>query len=397
MTSLPVDPSRRRFVRTVAGTTIAAALPLAGCGHFAAAIPDSANAAWTPEPASADPRVRALSWAILAPNPHNRQPWLMELSGDDEIVVRIDTERLLPETDPFGRQIVIGTGAMLGLLDIAAANAGFTTETRYFEDGEFGRIIDARLVARVRFVPGAGNGADAELFPLIPVRRTVKSAYDPARAPDAAFARDLATLSRADGIATEIVTHEASPERAAEVAALVRRAWEIELRDPAAFMESMRLLRVGAKEIDRHRDGISITSPFLVTVDRLGLFDRSEPPPPDSSILTGQIEDFDLEIASTPAYFAMTSRGNGRVDQLEVGKAYVRAQLHATARGLVMHPLSQALQEYAAMAQAYADAQALLGGPGETVQMICRLGYLPEDESLPPASPRRGLDAHLVT
>ena len=140
----PDDPSRRRFVRTVAGTTIAAALPLSGCGHFAAAIPDSANAAW----------------------------------------------------------------------------------------------------------------------------------------------------------------------------------------------ESMRLLRVGAKEIERHRDGISITSPFLVAVERLGLFDRSAPPAPDSSILRGRIEDF--------------------------------------------------------------DAQDLLGRPGETVQMLCRVGYLPPGESMPAASPRRGLDAHLA-
>ena len=121
----------------------------------------------------------------------NRQPWPMEPVGADEIVVRIDTDRLLPETDPFGRRILTGTGAMLGLLDIAAAEA-------------------------------------------------------------------------------------------------------------------------------------------------------------------------------------------------------------ATKRGLVMHPLSRALQEYAAMGAAHADAQALLGGPRETVQMLCRVGHLPPGESSPAAAPRRGLGARLV-
>ena len=39
-------------------------------------------------------------------------------------------------------------------------------------------------------------------------------------------------------------------------------------------MESFKVLRVGASEIAAHRDGLSMTSPMIVALDRLGLFDR---------------------------------------------------------------------------------------------------------------------------
>ena len=44
-------------------------------------------AAWrNPGVGERDPRRWALAHAILAPNPHNRQPWLIDLPGTDEIV-----------------------------------------------------------------------------------------------------------------------------------------------------------------------------------------------------------------------------------------------------------------------------------------------------------------------
>jgi hypothetical protein len=57
--------------------------------------------------------------------------------------------------------------------------------------------------------------------------------------------------------------------------------------------------------------------------------------------------------------------------------------------GLAIHPWSQALQEYDAMADLYAEMRAFLAPPeGETVQMLVRIGY---GEAVPPA-PRRGVE-----
>lgn len=89
----------------------------------------------------------------------------------------------------------------------------------------------------------------------------------------------------------------------------------------------------------------------------------------------------------------MTSDGNERVTQVDSGRAYARVQLAATAHGVVMQPLSQALQEYEEQRATYAAIHALVGAerPAQTVQMWARVG--PAAPATP--SPRRPLDAIL--
>lgn len=160
------------------------------------------------------------------------------------------------------------------------------------------------------------------------------------------------------------------------------------------MLESYHWLRIGAREIAEHRDGISITSPMLVAIDRLGLFDRTKAPGPDDRAVTSQLRDFDAKIATTVGFVWMTSDDNERVTQIAAGRAYARVQLAATAHGVVMHPLQQALQEYAEQAQPHAQIRALVGAerPAQTVQMWARVGFA---EPVGPA-PRRGVDAHIV-
>ena len=83
---------------------------------------------------------------------------------------------------------------------------------------------------------------------------------------------------------------------------------------------------------------------------------------------------------------------NGRPAQIEAGRAYMRVALQATADGLAVQPMSQALQEYPEMAQYYETVHTwLTDGHGERVQMLARLGY---DSAVGPA-PRWPLDTRL--
>jgi hypothetical protein len=126
-------------------------------------------------------------------------------------------------------------------------------------------------------------------------------------------------------------------------------------------MESMKVLRVGPTEIAQHRDGISINEPMVRALAAVGLFDRSKAPGPDDTATTQQIKDFNAKIEATPAFFWMVTDGNDRRTQVNAGRAYVRAQLAATAQGLSMHPLQQALQEYPEQAGPYAAIHRLVG------------------------------------
>ena len=103
-----MNPTRRNVIWTVGGASVA----LAGAGGVFAATrtPHRALAPWDDIAGTAadDVRLDAFRHAILAPNPHDRQPWQIKLAGKDEALIFCDLDRRLPETDPFDRQILIG-------------------------------------------------------------------------------------------------------------------------------------------------------------------------------------------------------------------------------------------------------------------------------------------------
>jgi hypothetical protein len=383
---------RRNFVRLIGdGAIYAATVPLAACSS---GMPDDAVAAWRGPVDEPDLRRWALSYAILAPHSHNLQSWQIELPPGGDIVLRCDPARLLPETDPYARQIMMSHGTFLELLAMAARERGHRAEIVLFPEGPFApERVDARPVARIRLVPDAQAARDP-LFAQVLRRRTNRNVYDADRPVPATAWHAMAEAVRPYPLHFGRIGPDepAALQRQRDVA---REAWRTELVTPRTMMESIRVLRVGSAEISTHRDGISITDPMVVLLDRVGLFDRSRAPAPDSMATRRQIDDFDRSIASTQNFLWMVSDGNDRVTQVNAGRAYARVQLAATAAGAVMQPLQQALQEYPEQAAAYAAIHDLLGArrPAQTVQMWARVGHA---EPVGPA-PRRGLPAQLVS
>jgi hypothetical protein len=382
---------RRRFIRvTSGGVVLAAAGSVAGCAET---LPPEAIAPWRGPGDESDLRRWILSYAILAPHSHNLQSWLVDLRTPDEIVLRCDLARLLPQTDPFSRQIMMSHGTFLELLDIAARQRGQRAEITLFPEGEFGTDkLDQRPVARIRLQPDAAVRPDP-LFAQILQRRTNRSAYDAAQPVPAAAWAAMAEAASTAGLRFGHVGGERADALASH-RAIAAEAWRIELVTPRAMLESLHVMRVGAAEVAQHRDGLTMLDPTVVWLTRLGLFDRSRAPAPDSFAITGQVKDFNRKLESTPAFLWMVSQGNDRAMQVRAGRAYARVQLAATAHGVSMQPLQQALQEYPEQAVPYGEIRRLLDAPApsHTVQMWARVGFAP---AVPPA-PRRGLNAHVI-
>lgn len=383
--------NRRQILRIAGGGFIAAATvtTLSACDS---SLPLEAIAAWQPPADSLDIRRWALSHALLAPHAHNLQSWLVDLDTPDTIVLRMDMTRLLPETDPLSRQLVISQGTFIEVLDLAARQRGYRTEVAMFPEGEYSaKAPDTRPVARIRLVRDAQVQPDP-LFAQVFQRHTHRGEYE-TRTPGSSALQAMRDSVKGLPVTLGLVTRaeEAAMSRHAQIA---MDAWRTELVTPRTLLESYHVLRIGPKEIVQHRDGIAINSPMVRTLNALGLFDRTQASAPDSSEIKSQLERFNAAIKSTPAYFWLSTERNDRTTQLLTGRAYVRAQLAATGQGLSMHPLSQALQEYPEQASHYKAVHQLVGAAerGHTVQMWTRLGHAP---AIGP-SPRRGLAAHLV-
>ena len=371
---------RRRALRLIGGGFVVAATA-PGCSGASG----SARGPWLQAGQYDDIRKRALSYALLAPNPHNLQPWLVKLDGDDSLALHVDVERRLPVTDPFDRQITIGCGAFLELMSIAAAEEGCGVEIVAFPDGEDMRRLDRRAVARVRFVTGIAT-RDA-LFEQILARRSNKTIYQDRDVPDAVLAA-LSGAGRVHQASSSTIGHT---DLAASLRDLTWRAHVRESMTPAANQESVDLMRIGATEVTADPDGIPLEGAMIEVGRRLGMVTREALADPTSSAFQQGLDLYKKMAMSARAFGWISNPNKDRTDQLKAGRAYVRANLQATALDLAIHPWSQALQEYPEMRELYEEAHRLIG-QGERVQMLYRIGYA---KTIKPA-PRRGLQAHLV-
>ncbi|MHA1522864.1 MAG: Acg family FMN-binding oxidoreductase [Alphaproteobacteria bacterium] len=351
------------------GAVIAAA---GGVGFVATRTPTQAIAPWqNPGSLYSDPMRRALSYAILAPNPHNRQPWVVDLQSDTEAVLTCDLDRLLPETDPFSRQIVIGLGCFLELFSIAAAEQGYLADIVYFPQGEVAERLDQRPVAHLSLNRQDGLAGDP-LFAHVLKRHTNRNPYDTSRAiADGVGKRLLRTTQ--DTVRIGITS---GGKRLAALRKLTREAMVAEIKTPEAYQESIDLMRIGRAEIEANPDGIALGGAFLEALNLVGVLTRKNLADPASSAFQIGIDMIDEAAMTSMGFVWITTTDNDRTAQIQAGRAYMRIALQAAADGLAMQPMSQALQEYGAMAPYFKSVHVeLTDQPSERVQMLARLGY----------------------
>jgi hypothetical protein len=355
------------------GSAVAlSAIAAGGTAYVATREPAGAQAPWryAREGGFGEPRIDALAWAILAPSPHNRQPWLFELVGDDTIIVHCDMERLLPHTDPFGRQIVIGFGCMLELLRMAAAQQGYQARVIAFPEGEPQPRLDDRPIARVRFEPG---GVADPLFAQAGARRSNKEVFDTAR--PVALGTLIEMARQCDPHLRVSLTAE--PERIEALRSLTWRAWIREVETRNAYQESIDLMRIGRAEIEASPDGIALPGAMMEVLNRVGFVTRDTLADPHHPAYAQGLSIFEPVIRSAMGYIALVSAANTRHDQLNAGRDWLRLNLAAAGAGIGLHPLSQSLQEFPEMAALHREAHEHIAPQGGTVQMLGRVGYGP--------------------
>ncbi len=378
--------NRRKFLALSGGGVILAAT--ATIGTIASRSPATALAPWDQAGVLYDePRQRALSYAILAPNPHNRQPWLVNLDQSDQVVLTVDTDKLLPHTDPLNRQITIGLGCFLEVMVMAAAQDGYAVDLEVFPQGADLTALDQRPVAVATFRQNPDVRPDP-LFAHVMERRSNKEPFDTSKPVSQETVDAIAAAARHGSR----VAGDASTESIEALRALTTEALIVEIETPHTFKESVDLFRIGKTEIEANPDGIDFSGPMFETLGALGLMTREGTLDPES-VMFEQGKVAVLENTQTAmAHLWQATPGNSRTDQINAGRDWVRLNLAATAAGVDMQPLSQALQEYPEMAAHYAQVHDTLATEGETVQMLCRLGYGIEVGR----SPRWPLEAKLI-
>lgn len=336
-----------------------------------------------------DPRLDALAYAILAPNPHNRQPWQFDLVGDNRIDVHIDLDRRLPHTDPFDRQITIGFGCMLELLRIAAAEKGHLAELTPFPDGDAYPRHDGGRIAQVRFT-AASDAPKDPLFANILARRSTKEPFDTSQPVAADTLSKLIAAGQGD---LEI----GGTVDAAQRDRIIDLAWQgftIEYETDHTRRESIDLMRIGNRAVVENPDGIDLGGVQMGLFKMTGIVTPEGLDTPGTTAFEQGVKMYDPIIHTAQGFAWIKSTENTRLSQLQAGRAWVRMNLAAQQMGLCIHPLSQILQEFPEMAGPYQAIRDELGvDTGGAVQMLGRVGYT----KFPAPSPRWPLESKLIS
>lgn len=327
----------------------------------------------------------ALAHALLAPNPHNRQPWMVDIHDPYSATLYCDPTKDLPETDPFDRQITIGLGCFLEVFALAVAERGFQAQFEYFPGGSDPQTLDNRAIAKISLVMPRSSQADP-LFEQIFDRRTNRNA----------FAEQKPAKEQLQEIIGNPRNVQASfTNTDSDIAALrdlTMRAAHVEFETSQTYLESVALMRIGSAEIAQNPDGLAINGPGMELLKRVGLVTRKTLADPTSKAFQQGLSQYVKAARTAAAFIWVATPGNSREEQILAGRAYVRQNLMATRLGLAMHPLSQALQEPGVFKEVFEQVHSVTNTTGQRLQMLARVGYA---KQVFPA-PRYPLSAKLI-
>ena len=329
-----------------------------------------------PDPLEKDIRMQVLAYAVLCPNPHNKQPWIIRMTGANSFNLYIDPERLLPETDPIHRQIHIGQGTFLETLVIAASGLGYKANIDYFPEGMYANteLVDMPI-ASVNLVKQDSISKDP-LFNSLLTRHSNKREYDDYQLSQ----NELDTLQKAHQAHSNypLITHDSAKAKT-QLVEILTEAMHIEVGNRQRDMETIEMFRFNDDEVKKYRDGFGVGQAGLSGFTKFiaeTFFLSREKVEKDPSEFGQQAVDMTRKTAESTSTFAWISTpDNSRLDQVKVGRDYCRMNLQTTMMGLAQHPMSQILQEYDDMLDLQAEFKQTFNiAESETVQMLFRLG-----------------------
>ena len=327
--------------------------------------------------------------AILAANPHDTQPWLFEVRNES-ITVYADRTRNLGAFDPFRREMHLGLGAAIENLVRAAGVCGYTPYVHPVQ----GRLTNTPpdepfIVAHITMDPGA-PGRDP-LYEAIPDRHTNRGRYLEKPIQQAVL-NGLSSLVAGENVRVAFLSDS---KARTDMAALIVGATTRIIADPEMSAASARWIRTGRREVNEHRDG--------VTVDAAGLS--------PATVMFGKLMP-DLGAATQDSYWLANTKDTqvhapvlgailvkDRLDMgqaIDAGRAWQRLHLMATAAGLAAQPLNQPVECVDRNAQLgradsfQQDLRRLTGAGDWEATFTFRLGYA---EKPAPLSPRRPLES----
>jgi nitroreductase len=318
----------------------------------------AADGIWRPFRAAAGDRAaerkELIRYATLAPSSHNTQCWRFEIKRD-RIVIRPDLARRCPVVDPDDHHLFVSLGCAAENIVQAASAQGYHGDVH----------VDAADGNAVVVVLEPAPPRASALFDAIPFRQNTRTPYD---ATPVAIA-DMRALERAGtgtGVRIEMLT---TPARRSALQAFVVEGNTAEDSNPAFVAELRRWIRFNDADAIASGDGLlsrltgNPALPGWLGGALLGLFLS---PKSDGKHYASLLQH-------SAAIAIFISERDDVQHWVQAGRAYQHFALQATALGIRMSMLNQAVE----VAPVRARFAAAFGFAGGRPDLIVRFGHGP--------------------
>ena len=306
--------------------------------------------------------------ASLAPSGHNTQPWVVRILEPNHWVIGSDKKRWLPAVDPENRELLLGIGAFIENLVLAA--------------GTFGYEVDIQITANSPLDPDIAEirlkkGKTVD-FPLEKVRkrRTVRSGYSYQEIK----AEDLKYITKHDATSCRVANVHSPhsfyfPNNSLQGKSLqegtiaANRAQAF--RDPAQE-ELASWIRWSNKDARQYRNGL--TSESMEIRGFAGWYVRNFYN--RESVLKKSFREQTVDIVSKQVktcggWLVVTSADSNIPTLIDYGRVFGNMLLKIREKMIAIHPMTQMLEE-----EAWKNRIAKELGISGEVQWILRIGYL---------------------
>jgi len=337
---------------------------LAGCGK--AAYERAAQSTWAPTVGQPDTLRELVRYAAMAPSSHNSQCWKFRLS-ERRITILPNLARRCPAVDPDNHHLFVSLGcATENLMEAALAH------------GYQGVAMPSAEGIEIALAPVAATRS--ELFAAIPERQSTRTEYN-GRPLLPVELQMLEQAGAGEGVRMILITERRAMENVLEY---VVRGNTAQMNDPAFVTELKRWIRFSDAEAAETRDGLFARASGNPAMP--GWLIR----PLFSQFFTekGENEKYARHVRSSAGIAVFVSAASDPVHWINVGRAFERFALQATALGIRTAHLNQPV-EVSALRPQFAS---FLGISSGRPDLVVRFGRGP----LMPRSLRRPVEAILV-
>jgi nitroreductase len=307
--------------------------------------------------------------ATLAASSHNTQPWKFRIE-QDRVIILPDFSRRCPVVDPDDGHLFKSLGCAAENLVHAAAAQGFSADVRF----------DAAADGVAVLLRPDSTARATDLYRAIPGRQCVKAVYDGTPV-DSAEIEALVEAGRRSSVRTIVLASDAQKDAVVDY---VNRGNTAQLTDRAFRDELVSWIRFNPAQALRTGDGLAGRTsgqpslPSWVAKAIVGLVITPK----------GQAKTDAEGIASAAGVAVFASSRDDKAAWIEVGRAYERFALQATALGIRTAFINQPIE----VRELRPELESWLGLDGEHALLMVRFGHGPTA----PFSLRRPLDDVIV-